>query len=87
LIKGNGSLIILILSSKINLNRFSEIAKQAPPPAPRIQQQAHVIIPHTRQELFPNRRPVALTTAQRLKKVFPLQTNLSLDNLNVLAKY
>jgi hypothetical protein len=51
-------------------NRFSEIAKQTPPtPTPRIQQQANVIIPYSRQELFGNRRPAALSIAARLKKV------------------
>jgi hypothetical protein len=53
------------------LNRFSEIAKLAPPtPTPRIQQQANVIIPYTRQELFGNKRPAGLNVAAaRLKKV------------------
>lgn len=55
--------------------RFGEIAKQTRP-APRIQQQANVIIPYSRQELFGNnKRPAALSIAARLKKVgvFPSQ--------------
>ncbi|CAF1334980.1 unnamed protein product [Adineta steineri] len=64
--------IILKSATKVSLDkRFTEIAKQAPPtPTPRIQQQANVIIPHSRQELFGNnnRRPAALSIAQRLKK-------------------
>jgi hypothetical protein len=64
---------IIIIISPLMSHRFSEIAKQAPPtPQPRIQQQANVIIPHSRQELFGNRRPPALSTAQRLKKVMHL---------------
>jgi hypothetical protein len=51
-----------------NLNRFGEIAKQAPPP-PRIQQQTNVIIPQFRQELFGNGRSATLNMANRLKKV------------------
>ena len=55
--------------------RFGEIAKQTRP-APRIQQQANVIIPYSRQELFGNnKRPAALSIAARLKKVsfFPVK--------------
>ena len=48
--------------------RFSEIAKRTPT-QPRIEQQTNVIIPSSRQELFRNKRPVALSIAQRLKKV------------------
>jgi len=62
--------IILKSGTKVSLDkRFSEIAKQTPPtPQPRIQQQANVIIPYSRQELFGNKRPAALSIAQRLKK-------------------
>ena len=58
-------------ASRLSMDiRFGEIAKQAPPaPAPRIQQQANVIIPYSRQELFGNKRPAALSIAARLKKV------------------
>jgi len=63
--------IILKSATKVSLDkRFSDIAKQAPstPPPPRIQQQAHVVIPYSRQELFGNKRPASLGIAQRLKK-------------------
>lgn len=61
--------IILKSATKLSLDkRFSEIAKHTPAAPPRIQQQAHVIIPQSRQELFGNKRPVALGIAQRLKK-------------------
>jgi hypothetical protein len=61
--------IIMKSSTKLTLDeRFSEIAKQAPAPTQRIQQRANVIIPQSRQDLFPNKRPVALSIAQRLKK-------------------
>lgn len=50
-------------------DRFSEIAKQAPQPVtPRVQQ-ANVIIPQSRQELFGNRPSAAMGAAARLKKV------------------
>jgi hypothetical protein len=51
------------------LNRFGEIAKQAPPPPPRIQQQTNVIIPQSRQDLFGNKQSSTLNIANRLKKV------------------
>jgi len=52
------------------LNRFGEIAKQAPPPPPpRIQQRTNVIIPQSRQDLFGNKRSSTLNVANRLKKV------------------
>lgn len=65
--------IILKSATKLTLDkRFGDIAKQTPPPAatPRIQQQANVIIPYSRKDLFGgnNKRPVALNIAQRLKK-------------------
>jgi len=65
--------IILKSATKLTLDkRFGDIAKQSPPPTatPRIQQQANVIIPYSRKDLFGgnNKRPVALNIAQRLKK-------------------
>ncbi|CAF1149621.1 unnamed protein product [Rotaria sordida] len=61
--------IILKSATKLSLDkRFTEIAKQTPTIPPRIQQQANVIIPYSRQELFGNKRPHVLTIAQRLKK-------------------
>ncbi|CAF0958397.1 unnamed protein product [Rotaria magnacalcarata] len=61
--------IILKSGTKLSLDkRFTEIAKQAPIATPRIQQQANVIIPYSRQELFGNRRPNVFLAAQRLKK-------------------
>ncbi|CAF0845324.1 unnamed protein product [Adineta ricciae] len=60
--------IILKSGTHLTLNqRFSEIAKRTPT-QPRIEQQTNVIIPSSRQELFRNKRPVALSIAQRLKK-------------------
>ncbi|CAF2836781.1 unnamed protein product [Rotaria sp. Silwood2] len=61
--------IILKSATKLSLDkRFTEIAKQAPVTPPRIQQQANVIIPYSKQELFGNKRPNVLNIAQRLKK-------------------
>lgn len=63
--------IILKSATKLTLDqRFGDIAKQTPPATPpRIQQQANVIIPYSRKELFGgNKRPLALNIAQRLKK-------------------
>jgi len=58
----------------IRFSRFSEIAKHAPPTPARIQQQTHVIIPRTRQELFGNtKRSHTLSIAQRLKKVIIIE--------------
>lgn len=61
--------IILKSATKLTLDkRFSEIAKQAPQPVtPRVQQ-ANVIIPQSRQELFGNRPSAAMGAAARLKK-------------------
>jgi len=60
--------IILKSATKLSLDqRFGEIAKQTPPPA-RIQQQTHVIIPQSRQDLFGNKRSTTLNIANRLKK-------------------
>ncbi|UJR22152.1 hypothetical protein I4U23_025216 [Adineta vaga] len=66
--------IIMKSATKLSLDqRFSEIAKYTPPPpplssTPRIHQQANVIIPRSKQELFGNKRSNALSIAQRLKK-------------------
>lgn len=61
--------IILKSATKLSLDqRFTEIAKQPVAAPPRIQQQANVIIPYSKQELFGNRRSNVVSIAQRLKK-------------------